>query len=1408
MGTNARHLSQCEMAKKAEREESERALAAHGFTLAPFQETAAEVEMTNNNNDTSNSPNRGEESSFSSSFHTARDEAQTVVGGEPPEVAAQCDTERSGGGEPEAAALRDTESSGVGEPEVTSQDDKLSLGGAEPQAPFQITLLPYSENWEDLSACSLNSHDNSSAGVPEPVGHGDDDERTQNPACYWEASVADSMITAAGSSFGPNCASGERPIVSDPEALGLQQEAVRLQQERQAIASQKESQQEVQAKYCRITDRSQFHCIQEWCWKGEHTDFPKGSKLRKLLQGQEGAGFGICFQVPEGKPRDDDRHAKFDAGELSMIRLMDYCDMNPVNGRSFLDDFLKLVGDEMEKRDFKPGQAPTRSSVAKRVIQMYGEGGEPEVAQVTVSQEGDNPVLHEESKKTPRGKASTSEDGYLGDSPEIQDRCTVNCISFNVKRYLIDLLEDIDIFGNLDNLVVNQPQDGNPFAPYKNVSGKIDEVLDGTWYHKTLKRLRNFDMDPFVDTVDFLLPIVIYCDKTGTSINQRYPLEPFLFTTAIIKRELRNNPRSWRPAGFVPDLETKSSAEKEKINRQNKGATAQSYHLSLSHILKGFQEIQDEGVVTWLRLGPYRKKVRLRPEIAFVIGDGKSADMLTCRIPSWHGDRRISRCCTTLQMDCDQVQLPCKFVKKTEKLERLFDIVGMSSKAVRDHSDQLVPSDSGSIKRKEGANSVWMDLVEESSVWSDVLSEESDIDIGGGLRPVGGRRGTSRGTSQGGSKDKEKSPPEETTFRKKTEAEAKETIVMAKEALSRRSFHPARNAFLARCIRFGLDPRNIWGANPIDLMHAFQSGIVMYIVKMTMDSLPNGRKVRLDRLVHKMFHRLRCKEKTEGFPRMSFSKGFSKLTLLTSDEWAGKLFVILLVLNTEEGKLVFKGTQIFGSQDIELPRSFFNDEVDTDLQTQHLQDLANNIKPTEASKKSNKKKEEEEEMMVRGCSVADFVELAEALLCFHAWYKLGAHVMVNGKLDRKAIHQSISRMLAMVRYYTPRQNGNGWKIQKFHDILHIAIDIQRFGSPKNFDAGPHESGLKFWAKLPALTSQKRGYNIFAAQVASRLYEFLCLARARREHGIIGVKDEPFVKRTNGKPTNGKDDCSVPDDGVDVLKGTAYRVYGNRPEGVTAGHVYEQSVRLGSAKTAGAFIVHPLIEKFLRGQTTSDDLVTTIDPQQAKGKIFWLCRTECSMMPRNLPDRLTFRCHPNFRNEGPWYDWAIVDFEPGSTHFEMSDSKGTKRKTSQYPYHCVPSKILAFCTHPQTKKIMALVHACKFRTNVSDTVHDSVLLEHWELDYEAHDRMEQFTDFVVGKDGKEHLSTKRKKRARYLSPRLCWIALESIVARCLVVEQNPGIHEEIKIVGSGSGVADKLTYVILVRDHKLWPHEFT
>jgi len=64
-------------------------------------------------------------------------------------------------------------------------------------------------------------------------------------------------------------------------------------------------------------------------------------------------------------------------------------------------------------------------------------------------------------------------------------------------------------------------------------------------------------------------------------------------------------------------------------------------------------------------------------------------------------------------------------------------------------------------------------------------------------------------------------------------------------------------------------------------------------------------------------------------------------------------------------------------------------------------------------------------------------------------------------------------MLDSIKKFAPHQYKNGWKLQKFHDMVHIVRDIENFGSPNNVDAAPNENNLIDFAKKPGRRAHKK-----------------------------------------------------------------------------------------------------------------------------------------------------------------------------------------------------------------------------------------------------------------------------------------------------------------------------------------------
>jgi hypothetical protein len=80
----------------------------------------------------------------------------------------------------------------------------------------------------------------------------------------------------------------------------------------------------------------------------------------------------------------------------------------------------------------------------------------------------------------------------------------VQTTTFNFTNQLFSLVSDQALFGNLDNLDVN---DDNPFGKYVSPNGLLSTVNSGQWYNSAYQHEVN---DP---TKDFVMPIIFACDE-------------------------------------------------------------------------------------------------------------------------------------------------------------------------------------------------------------------------------------------------------------------------------------------------------------------------------------------------------------------------------------------------------------------------------------------------------------------------------------------------------------------------------------------------------------------------------------------------------------------------------------------------------------------------------------------------------------------------------------------------------------------------------------------------------------------------------------------------------------------------------------------------------------------------------
>jgi len=177
------------------------------------------------------------------------------------------------------------------------------------------------------------------------------------------------------------------------------------------------------------------------------------------------------------------------------------------------------------------------------------------------------------------------------------------------------------------------------------------ELWNTTWMKETfqMEEYRDFD-----SKTDRMLPLILYMDKTGTDVNQRYSLEPVLFSVAAIPREHRESRHSWRHIGFIP--QTTSTSDEET------SASLQSYHDSLSYLMNGLRESQKSPPTLSFqdRNGMVVCRRTFTP-LMLVMGDQLSQDTLCGRLKSNSGGAgRVHRRCMCSYLNIDDPYHQCE----------------------------------------------------------------------------------------------------------------------------------------------------------------------------------------------------------------------------------------------------------------------------------------------------------------------------------------------------------------------------------------------------------------------------------------------------------------------------------------------------------------------------------------------------------------------------------------------------------------------------------------------------------------------------------------------------------------------------------------------------------------------------
>jgi hypothetical protein len=120
--------------------------------------------------------------------------------------------------------------------------------------------------------------------------------------------------------------------------------------------------------------------------------------------------------------------------------------------------------------------------------------------------------------------------------------------------------------------------------------------------------------------------------------------------------------------------------------------------------------------------------------------------------------------------------------------------------------------------------------------------------------------------------------------------------------------------------------------------------------------------------------------------------------------------------------------------------------------------------------------------------------------------------------DANDLLLSFCKLVAQIITYCPRQEGNKWKLQKLHELLHFPLMLFFFRHAKNFDAVTGERHLKDAFKDVTRNSQQRGQDTFLHQVGARM--------TKAKQFSVGM-----AKYYYGKDHNAPSSCDTSNDDI-------------------------------------------------------------------------------------------------------------------------------------------------------------------------------------------------------------------------------------------------------------------------------------
>jgi Plavaka transposase len=119
------------------------------------------------------------------------------------------------------------------------------------------------------------------------------------------------------------------------------------------------------------------------------------------------------------------------------------------------------------------------------------------------------------------------------------DTISVTTFDFTSQFHSLPSDKELNIPGNLG---INQQ---DPFTRYMPPDGRLGECLSGSWDNNAWDHMEaNTDWN-------FMIPIVLYIDKTKLSLTGKLTLFPVTMSLSMFTEVTRHQSRAWRTVGLI-----------------------------------------------------------------------------------------------------------------------------------------------------------------------------------------------------------------------------------------------------------------------------------------------------------------------------------------------------------------------------------------------------------------------------------------------------------------------------------------------------------------------------------------------------------------------------------------------------------------------------------------------------------------------------------------------------------------------------------------------------------------------------------------------------------------------------------------------------------------------------------------